>query len=73
MLNIVGKTEILKSLKVGYSTLWLCPEGKNANSQMKDFTAILTRFPGMQIKQTKALIVIEGEMTVNAVRIQRIA
>lgn len=69
---MTGKTDILKSLAIGESTLWICPIGKNANSQMKDFTAILTRFPTIKIKQSKCLIVIEGEITLTAVKIERI-
>lgn len=68
--NTLGKTDFLRSLEIGKSKTWYC---KNlAHSEMKDFTATLTRVK-ITIKQKKALLVIEGEIPQTVIIVERIA
>ena len=68
--NRTGKTEFLRSLNVGESATWFC---KNlAHSEMKDFTATLTRVK-ISITQRKALLVIENEIPQVVIIVERTA
>ncbi len=72
--NPLGKTDLLKSLKVGDSVIWhYDPEVTTADKQQKLFTAVLTRLQGVKIKQGSALVVMPGVIPFHVVTIERIA
>uniref|UniRef100_A0AAU8GGV5 Uncharacterized protein n=1 Tax=Salmonella phage vB_SEnST11_KE22 TaxID=3161173 RepID=A0AAU8GGV5_9CAUD len=66
--NDLGKTDFLRSLEIGQPRIWYC---KNlAHSEMKDFTATLTRVK-ISITQKKALLVLEGEIPQTVIIVER--
>lgn len=72
--NTLGKTDLLRSLNVGDSVIWhYDPAVTTADKQQKLFTAVLTKFDGIKIKQGSALIVIPGMIPCHVVTIKRIA
>lgn len=72
--NTLGKTDLLRSLKVGDSVVWhYDPEITTADKQQKLFTAVLTKLKGVKIKQGSALIVVPGVIPSHVVTIERIA
>lgn len=72
--NLVGKTDLLRSLQIGEVAVWhYDPSITTADKQQKLFTAVLTRLKGMKIKQSTGLIVIPGVVPYHVVTIERIA
>lgn len=71
--NVMGKTELLNSLEIGGVACWHVADDSTVDKQMKLFTATLTRFKGMAIRQKSALIVVPGMVPYHAIMIERIA
>ncbi|UZZ64053.1 hypothetical protein A71_247 [Escherichia phage A7_1] len=70
IVNITGKTEILKNLAPGESTVWICKDGE-VEKQMRLFTAICCRL-NMKVTQIRSMIVSVGNIPTECIILTKI-